>query len=195
MKKITDKQKRILEFLKEEQLKGHFPTYREIKEHFRLSSIATVYEHISALERKGYIEREGKARSIRVKNLRPNKFPLIGAVHAGGSTLATEEIEGFLPLPIDIRSHPNAFLLKVKGDSMINAHIKDGDLVVVDPDKPVEIGDICIALIGEEATVKRLAKIGKKIYLAPENPLYQPIPITKDTKIIGKVIGLWRASF
>ncbi len=194
MKELTEKQEKILEFLKEEQLNGHFPTYREIKEYLGLSSIATVYEHITALKKKGFIEKDGKARSIRVKNLHPDKFPLIGTVHAGSPTIATEEIEGFLPLPIDIRSHPNAFLLRVKGDSMINAHIKDGDLVVVDPDKSVEIGDVCIAIIGEEATVKRLSKIGKKIYLVPENPLYQPIPLTKEIIIIGKVIGLWRAN-
>ncbi len=83
MKKITEKQKKILEFLKEEQLNGHFPTYREIKEHFGLSSIATVYEHITALKKKGFIEKDGRARSIRVKNLNPDKFPLIGSVHAG----------------------------------------------------------------------------------------------------------------
>ncbi len=195
MKNITKKQKEILEYIREEEMNGHFPTYREIKGHFGLSSVATVFEHIVALEKKGYIKRDGKARSIKVANLMPGRFPVVGAVHAGTPTLANEEIEGFVPLPVDPHSHPKAFLLRVKGDSMTNAHIKDGDLVVVDPEQSVEIGDVYIALIGEEATVKRLAKIGKKIYLVPENPVYQPIPLTKETRIIGKVIGLWREDF
>ena len=176
-------------------MNGHFPTYREIKDYLGLHSVATVYQHVKALEKAGFVKREGKARSIRLTGKLVNKFPLLGSVHAGMPTLAIEEIEGYLPLPIDTRTHPHAFLLRVKGDSMINEHIEDGDLVVVDPEQQVRLGDICVALIGEEATVKKLEKRKNGLYLSPANPKYEPIYITRDVTIIGKVIGLWRSSF
>ncbi len=195
MKKLTEKQKKILDYLREEEMNGHFPTYREIQKHFGFASVATVFQHIRALENAGVIKREGKARSIRVNGAAVNKFPLLGSVHAGMPTLAVEEVEGYLPLPIDTRTHPHTFLLRVKGDSMINAHIEDGDLVVVDPEQQVRIGDICVAIIGEEATVKKLEKLKNGIYLVPANPKYKPIYITREVKIVGKVIGLWRSRF
>ena len=197
MKKLTKKQKAILDFIKEQEESGHFLTYREIKEHFGFRSVSTVYQYVEALERAGAVKKEGKARSIRVAGhlLVGNKLPLVGSVHAGAPALAVEEIEGYLPLPVDTRAHPHAFLLRVKGDSMINAHIEDGDLVVVDPDARVGLNDICVALIEDEATVKRLVRMKGGLYLKPENPKYEPIYITKNIKIIGKVIGLWRSSF
>ncbi len=197
MKKLTKKQKAILDFIKEQEESGHFLTYREIKEHFGFRSVSTVYQYVAALERAGAVKKEGKARSIRVTGhlLVGNKLPLVGSVHAGAPALAVEEIEGYLPLPVDTRAHPHAFLLRVKGDSMINAHIEDGDLVVVDPDARVGLNDICVALIEDEATVKRLVRMKGGLYLKPENPKYEPIYITKNIKIIGKVIGLWRSSF
>ncbi len=197
MKKLTKKQKAILDFIKEQEESGHFLTYREIKEHFGFRSVSTVYQYVAALARAGAVKKEGKARSIRVAGhiLVGNKLPLVGSVHAGAPALAVEEIEGYLPLPVDTRAHPHAFLLRVKGDSMINAHIEDGDLVVVDPDARVGLNDICVALIEDEATVKRLVRMKGGLYLKPENPKYEPIYITKNIKIIGKVIGLWRSSF
>ncbi len=195
MKKLTEKQQKILDYIMEEEMNGHFLTYREIQQHFRLRSVATAFQHVSALENAGFIKREGKARSIRFKGKMANKFPLLGSVHAGMPALAVEEIEGFLPLPIDTRTHPRAFLLRVKGDSMTEAHIENGDLVVVDPEQQVGVGDICVALIEDEATVKRLEKRRNGLYLVPANPKYKPIYITRETKIIGKVIGLWRSSF
>jgi len=197
MKKLTKKQKAILDFIKEQEESGHFLTYREIKEHFGFRSVSTVYQYVAALARAGAVKKEGKARSIRVAEhlLIGNKLPLVGSVHAGTPTLAVEEIEGYLPLPVDTRAHPHAFLLRVKGDSMINAHIEDGDLVVVDPDARVGLNDICVALIEDEATVKRLVRMKGGLYLKPENPKYEPIYIRKNIKIIGKVIGLWRSSF
>jgi len=193
MKKLTEKQKRVLDAIIELLNEGITPSYREIQERVRLRSIATVYEHVKRLEKLGYVKTENKARSIKVVAPVLNKFPLVGAVHAGDPTVAVEEIIGFLPFPIDPRTHPHAFVLKVKGDSMIEAHIEDGDLVIVDPDSPVNVNDICVAVIGDEATVKRVEKRKDGLYLVPANPKYKPIFITRETKIIGKVIGLYRS--
>lgn len=192
MKKLTDKQRAILEYILEEQSKGHYPTYREIMQNFGYSSVATVFQHVRKLEELGYLQHEKKARSIKLLLPLPNKFPVVGTVHAGNPVLAVEEIVGFLPFPIDNKKHPNAFILRVKGDSMVEAHIEDGDLVIVDPDIAVREGDICVAVIGEEATVKKLQRIDGLFYLVPANPSYKPIFVTKETQIVGKVIGLWR---
>ncbi|MGC8721945.1 MAG: transcriptional repressor LexA [Caldisericaceae bacterium] len=189
------KQKEILDYISQEEMDGHFPTYREIRDHFGLHSVSTVYTHIATLEKKGFLKKEGKARSFRVVAPRLNKFPLLGAVHAGAPTVAVEEIEGFLPLPVNPEAHPHAFLLRVKGDSMIDGHIQNGDLVVVDPDSQVRDGDICVAIIGDESTVKKLEKRRDGFYLVPMNDVYREIYITRETQIVGKVIGLWRSSF
>jgi repressor LexA len=191
-KKLTNKQKRVLDALIELLSEGIMPTYRDLQEKLGLRSIATVYDYVKRLERLGYVKTEGKARSIKIVAPVMNKFPLVGAVHAGDPTIAVEDIQGFLPFPVDPRLHPHAFVLKVKGDSMIEAHIEDGDLVIVDPDSPVSIGDICVAIIGDEATVKKVEKMKDGLYLVPANPKYKPIFITRDVKIIGKVIGLYR---
>jgi len=190
--KLTKKQKRVLDALIELLGEGIIPTYRDLQEKLGLRSIATVYDYVKRLEKLGYVKTEGKARSIKVVAPIMNKFPLVGAVHAGEPTVAVEEIQGFLPFPVDPRLHPHAFVLKVKGDSMIEAHIEDGDLVIVDPDMPVTVGDICVAVIEDEATVKMVEKLNDGVYLVPANPNYKPIFITRDVKIIGKVIGLYR---
>ena len=195
MENLTDKQRQILQYILEEQANGHFPTYREIMQHFDYSSVATVFQHIKKLESLGYIKREKKARSI--KPIRPifNRLPLVGTVHAGSPAVAVEEIVGFLPFPIDPKEHPHAFLLKVKGDSMVEGHIEEGDIVIVDPDIVVREGDICVAVIGDEATVKKVEKRKEGFYLVPMNTKYSPIYITREINVIGKVIGLWRNRF
>jgi len=190
--KLTNKQKKVLDALIELLGEGITPTYRDLQEKLGLRSIATVYDYVKRLEKLGYVKTEGKARSIKLVAPIMNKFPLVGAVHAGEPTVAVEEIQGFLPFPVDPRLHPHAFVLKVKGDSMIEAHIEDGDLVIVDPDIPASVGDICVAVIGDEATVKKVEKMKDGLYLMPANPKYKPIFITRDVKIIGKVIGLYR---
>lgn len=194
MDNLTEKQRQILQYILEEQANGHFPTYREIMKHFGYSSVATVFQFIKRLETLGYLKREKKARSIKITKPIFNKLPLVGIVHAGSPTIAVEEIVGFLPFPVNPREHPNAFLLKVKGDSMIEAHIEEGDIVIVDPDIVVREGDICVAVIGEEATVKKVEVRKNGFYLVPMNPRYKPIYVTKEVKIIGKVIGLWRSN-
>jgi len=192
---LTEKQKEILDYVSQEELNGHFPTYREIRDYLKLHSVATVFNHVANLEKKGFLKKEGKARSLRIVAPSLNKFPLVGSVHAGAPTVAVEEIEGFLPLPINPQAHPHAFLLRVKGDSMIGAHIANGDLVVVDPDSQVRDGDICVAINGDDASVKKLEKRRNGFYLVPMNENYQAIYITRETQIIGKIIGLWRNSF
>lgn len=191
-KKLTNKQKKVLDALIELMGEGIAPSYRDLQEKLGLRSIATVYDYVQRLERLGYVKTDSKARSIKIVAPIMNKFPLVGAVHAGDPTVAVEDIQGFLPFPVDPRLHPHAFVLKVKGDSMIEEHIEDGDLVIVDPDMPVSIGDVCVAVIGDEATVKKVEKMKDGLYLVPANPKYKPIFITRDVKIIGKVIGLYR---
>ncbi|MEF3244669.1 MAG: transcriptional repressor LexA [Caldisericaceae bacterium] len=191
-RKLTKKQQAVLNAIVDFTSQGVSPTYRELKEKLGLKSVATVHGYIKRLEKIGYVKTQGKARSITVLAPVINKFPLVGSVHAGDPVVAVEEIQGFLPFPIDPRRHPHAFVLKVRGDSMVNSHIEDGDLVIVDPDIPVLEGDICVAVIGDEATVKRVKKFKDGVYLVPENPAYKPIFITRDVKIIGKVIGLYR---
>lgn len=195
MEKLTEKQREVLNFLIKEVSNGNFPTYREIRDALGYSSVATVYAHVKRLEHLGYLRRDGRSRSLRPTLEGLQGFPLLGNVHAGAPTIAVEEILGFLPLPVDHRAHPNAFLLRVKGDSMVEGHIDDGDLVVVDPDIQPREGDVCVAIIGEESTVKKIQKIKNHLYLVPMNAKYKPIYIDRDISIIGKVIGLWRSKF
>lgn len=190
---LTDREKAILEFIVESKRKGITPTVREIGREVGLSSTATVFFYLRKLEEKGYIQRGRGARSIVVKDLIPSSFPLVGKVKAGKPNLAVQGIEDYVNLPIDRDLHPNAFLLKVSGDSMKDAGILDNDLVVIDPDVEVKENDICVSLIdGEEVTVKRFKIKKGKPFLFPENPEYKPIKIDKRIKIIGKVIGVWR---
>lgn len=191
---LTDKERKILNFIIEEKKKGITPSIREIGKHFGLNSTATVFFHLRNLEKKGYIKRGRGARSIVViKSKRVNSFPLVGNVRAGKPNLPVEEVEDYLNLPFDREIHPGAFLLKVKGESMKGAGILDGDIIVVDPDMEVKDNDICLALIGnDEVTVKRFKIKNGKRFLIPEHPEYSPIEVKKGIKIFGKVIGVWR---
>jgi len=163
---------------------GYPPSIREIAKKVRFKSTKGIKVHLDNLTKEGLIERvSGQARSIRVK---PKQIPIVGRVAAGLPELAFEEIEGYFN-PSDWR---DCFLLKVKGDSMINAHIYDGDLVVVKPSKEALNNAIIVANLDGETTVKRLKKIGSSFFLKPENEAY-PI-IKKQFEIIGKVIGVIR---
>ena len=190
---LTDREKDILEFIVESKRRGITPTVREIGREVGLSSTATVFFYLRRLEEKGYIKRKRGARSIIVTKDVVSSFPIVGKVKAGKPNLAVKDIEDYIKLPIDRNLHPNAFLLRVSGDSMKYAGILDNDMVVVDPDIEVKENDICVALIdGEEVTVKRFKLKQGKPFLFPENPKYKPIKIDKRIKIIGKVIGVWR---
>ena len=192
-RKLTESQQRVLDAIVEIESRGQIPTYRELQKYLGYNSVATVYSHVKKLEQLKYVKTDSKARSIKLVSTYLNKFPLVGTVHAGEPAVAVEEIESFLPFPIDTRKHPHAFVLKVKGDSMIDAHIEDGDLVIVDPDMPVGLHDLCVAVIEDEATVKQVEKMKDGLYLVPKNPKYKPIFITRETKIIGKVIAVYRS--
>ncbi|MDD3840330.1 MAG: transcriptional repressor LexA [Clostridia bacterium] len=198
---ITDKQRQILDFIKYSlHQNGYPPSVREICKAVGFKSTSTVHGHLSKLEENGYIRRDpSKPRAIEV--LETGGFydrkqvvdiPIVGRVTAGNPILAIENIEDTFPLPKDFIHEDNTFILKVQGESMINAGILDNDYVVVKQQYTSTNGDIVVALIDdEEATVKRFYKEKDHIRLQPENPYMDPI-IVKDVKILGKVIGVFR---
>lgn len=206
-KKLTKRQAQILDLIEKETDKnGYPPSVREIGEALGLSSSATVHAHLATLEAKGYLHREGaKSRSLTVSNktktpaARKNKpedrnavsLPLVGRVAAGAPILAEENIEDTLTLPKEIVGDSSSFLLKVCGESMINAGIFNGDYVVVREQDIAENGDVVVAMIENEATVKTFYKEKDSIRLQPENDLMQPI-YTNDAIILGKVVALFR---
>lgn len=199
---LTQRQRQILDFiLAEVNRKGYPPSVREIGQAVGLTSSSTVHSHLTALERKGYIRRDPtKPRALEVidfrlnnKGISPEKVknvPLVGRVAAGIPILAQENIEDTFALPTEIAGD-NAFMLKVRGDSMIEAGILNGDYLVVRQQSTADNGDIVVALLGEESTVKRFFKRGDRILLKPENKSMEPI-IASEVTILGKVIGLMR---
>ena len=201
-KHLTKRQQQIFDFiLSEIHKKGYPPSVREIGKAFGLSSSSTVHSHLSALEQKGLIRRDpGKPRALEVFDFRetqsavsPSKvraIPLVGRIAAGSPILAQENIEDTLPFPAELADE-NAFMLSVQGDSMIEAGILDGDYLVVRQQNTASNGDIVIAMLGDEATVKRFYKEKDHIRLQPENRAMQPI-ITRDVAILGKAIALLR---
>jgi repressor LexA len=194
---LTEKQQAILDFI-QKYLEEHQypPSVREIGKHFGIYP-ATVQDHISALERKGCLQkRRFQSRSISVpESARKGGIPVIGSVAAGLPLLAQENVEDVLQMP-EKWAVPGAFLLRVKGDSMLGAHILDGDYVLVHPQPTAAEGEIVVALIGEEATVKRFHKTEQGIVLKAENPKFSPIVISrKDSenfRIAGRVAGVMR---
>lgn len=197
---LTDRQRQILEHIANSIRKnGIVPSVREIGHALGMRSPSTVHQHLTALERKGYIKRYGnRMRVLEVldKRLRPDgdsvaHLPLVGRVSAGLPLLAEENVEEMIPVPRSMVGwHEDCFLLTVRGDSMINAGIFNGDLVIVHSQQTARPGEIVVALFGEEATVKRLAQEGARPYLVPENPNYPPI--REEFEILGKVVGLLR---
>jgi len=200
---LTDKQERILNFIVEYvNEKGYPPSIREIGNAFEISSLRGVTVHLDALERKGYIKRASTSRSITVIGktgaTSPNRnvtfLPIVGTIAAGTPILAAENVEGMVPVPQEmVRNIQGAFVLRVKGDSMIDEHIMPRDLVVIKPQETAENGDLVAVLLGDEATVKRIQFTGGRVRLIPANHAYEPIEIRReDSRVIGKVIGLMR---
>lgn len=198
---LTDRQRQVLEHIATSiRRSGIVPSVREIGSALGMRSPSTVHQHLTALERKGYIKRAGdRMRVLEVLDRRmvPNgenvaHLPLVGRVSAGVPLLAEENVEEMIPVPRRMVGwqDDNCFLLTVRGDSMINAGIQSGDLVIVRSQPAAEAGEIVVALLGEEATVKRLLYDGGRPYLKPENPQYAPI--FEAFEIIGKVVGLMR---
>lgn len=200
MAKLSDRQQRILEFIRSEvATKGYPPSVREIGNAVGLRSSSTVHGHLTKLEELGYIRRDlSKPRAIELlddslpSRTRVIDVPLVGKVTAGAPVLAVENIEDYFPIPKDFVEHEDVFMLRVKGDSMVDAGILDGDFVLVNRQETAFNGEIVVALIdGEEATVKRFFHEGTHIRLQPENAAMDPL-IVEDVRILGKVIGLFR---
>jgi len=197
---LSSRQLSILSFIKKElQKKGYPPSVREIGEAVGLSSSSTVHGHLAHLEEKGYIRRDPtKPRAIEVLEGNSNfvrkeiiNVPIVGKVAAGQPILAVENVEDTFPLPVDFVNSDNVFMLSVRGDSMINAGILDRDYVLVRQQSHAKNGDIVVALLEDEATVKTFYKEKDYVRLQPENQALEPI-YTTDVRILGKVIGVFR---
>ncbi len=198
--KISAKQQEILEYIKSQTLaKGYPPTVRDICEAVQLKSTASVHAHLETLEERGYIRRDPtKPRAIEIidddfaLNRREYaQIPVVGRVAAGEPLLAEQNIQDYFPIPADMLPNDQIFMLQVKGDSMINAGIFDGDKVIVRQASTARNGDMVVALIEDGATVKTFYHEGDHIRLQPENDDYDPI-IVKDVTILGEVIGVFR---
>jgi repressor LexA len=201
--KLTSTQENVLSFLKNFlQEKGFPPTLREIASHFGLRGPKAPQKTLQILERKGCIRRvPGGSRAIEmlipplVHKSQILSLPMVGKVRAGEPILAIENIEGYINLDQSLVSSDDVFLLRVQGDSMIDAHIQDGDFALVKPQPNAENGEIVVALVDDEATIKRIFKKRDLIRLEPANPHMEPIVVRKGERrvtIVGKVVGIFR---
>ena len=197
---LTSKQEQILKIIKESILeKGYPPSVREMCTAVGLSSTSSVHAHLEALAKKGYIKKDpSKPRTIEIMDDTFNlsrrevvNLPLLGDVAAGEPIFATENITNYFPMPVDILPNNETFMLNVKGDSMINAGIFNGDKIIVSKQATAENGEIVVAMVEDSATVKRFYKEKGYFRLHPENDALEDI-IVKDLEIIGKVVGLLR---
>jgi repressor LexA len=197
---LTRRQRQILDYVIEyTRRRGYPPSVRDIGNALHLTSSSTVHSHLSALEKKGYLRRDpSKPRAIEVlkdPSSLPHKrvvsLPVVGRVTAGAPILAEQNIEDSFSLPEDFVGGGECFLLRVRGDSMVGAGIFDGDYLVVRKQSHAQDGDIVVARIGDEATVKRFYREGDRIRLQPENPAMEPI-YGRDVVIEGKAVGLVR---
>ncbi|NLX77784.1 MAG: transcriptional repressor LexA [Clostridiaceae bacterium] len=204
--KNLDKQKQILDFVNRQvQEKGYPPSVREICKAVGFKSTSTVHSYLAALEEKGLIVKDpSKTRALKVVDKNDKSLegyvsdheienvPIVGRVAAGQPILVVENIEDTFPVPVEYLENGTAFMLKVKGDSMINKGIFDGDLVVVKQQNTASNGDIVVALIEDETTVKTFYREKDHIRLQPENDDYDPIIVKDNLTILGKVIALFR---
>src|SRR4030042_175591 len=198
VKKLTYKQELILNFIKEEiKVSGFPPTVREIGDKFKIT-VKGAYDHVKAIEKKGYIRTEqNKSRAILVLPSEHDiptdaiNIPLLGGIAAGTPILAEENIEAHLSFPKSMFRSGEYFALHVKGDSMVEGGIHDGDIAILKKQNTANNGDIIAALLSDEATLKRFKLMGNKIQLIPENPAYQPI-VVESLSILGKLVALFR---
>lgn len=197
---ISKKQTEILEYLKTEIMaKGYPPTVREICDKVNLKSTSSVHAHLNSLEKNGYIRRDpSKPRAIEIIDedfgfvrREMSNIPMVGSVAAGQPLLAEQNIMDHMPIPADMLPNNPCFMLKVKGESMINAGILNGDYVLVEQRSSAENGEIVVALVDDGATVKRFYKENGIYRLQPENDFMDPI-IVSHVNILGKVIGVMR---
>lgn len=199
--KISKKQQEILEYIKHEIInRGFPPAVREICEAVNLKSTSSVHSHLETLEKNGYIRRDPtKPRAIEIVDDNFNlvrremvNVPIIGRVAAGEPLLAIENIESYFPIPAEFMPNSQTFILNVKGESMINAGILDGDNVIVEQCSSADNGDMVVALVDDSATVKTFYKGDGYYRLQPENDYMDPIIVRGELQILGKVIGVFR---
>ena len=199
---LTKRQQEIFDFIKKYSAKyGYPPTVRDIGKAVGLASSSTVHAHLANLEKIGLLRRDpSKPRALElldraaegVKSLvQPNGLPLVGHVAAGQPVLAEENIEDYVDVPAVAGGEEGEYLLRVRGDSMKNAGILEGDFVVVRPQDTAQDNDIVVALVGEEATVKRFFRENDHVRLQPENPAMEPIR-SKEVRVLGQVVGVLR---
>lgn len=198
--KISSKQQEILSYIKDEILsRGYPPSVREICDAVHLKSTSSVHSHLETLEKNGFIRRDPtKPRAIEILDdefgltrREMVNIPIVGRVTAGEPILAVENIENYYPMPVDMLPNADLFMLKVRGESMINAGIYDGDHVIIQQQSTARNGDIVCALIDDSATIKTFYKEDGYYRLQPQNDALSPI-ITRQCEILGKVIGLVR---
>lgn len=203
MKKLTEKQKQILELIgRHVKERGFPPTMQELADELGIRSKNAIFKHLASLESKGFIQRHGGGTARGITVLHPmglphqahaDNVPVLGRIAAGAPILAEQNIERYVAVPDYLTGGGGSyFALRVQGDSMIDAGIYEGDLVIVRSTQQAANGDIVVALTGEEATVKRLMLSGDSMYLKPENPAYAPIPLSQAWSIQGKVVALIR---
>jgi repressor LexA len=200
-KGLTTRQEAILQYiLGYVENEGYPPSIREIGGYFKIGSLRGVTVHLDALERKGYISRSNTPRSIKVVHpafqpaTKVTMLPLLGSIAAGAPILAEEHVEDMIPVPCGmVRKPDGAFLLRVRGESMIGEGIMPDDLVVVSPQSTAVQNELVAVLMGDEATVKRINYARTGIQLMPSNPAYSPIEVQQeDARVIGKIVGLLR---
>lgn len=199
---LTEKQEAVLNFIEEYQLSyGKSPTIREMKEHFGVSSDNSILKHIKALEDKGYIQKDDTPRGIKLLEAVKNKLhgeagvklPILGAIPAGGPVVTEENINGWMTVGEDLaKNDKDFFMLEVTGNSMIDAGIFEGDLVLVDSSRPPKNGDIVVALVDSSNTLKRFIKEGSRVYLRAENKDYSDIYPENELQVQGVVTSLIR---
>ncbi|MGI6018149.1 MAG: transcriptional repressor LexA [Marvinbryantia sp.] len=199
--KITKKQAEILEYIKNEILnRGFPPAVREICEAVNLKSTSSVHSHLETLEKNGYIRRDPtKPRAIEIIDDNFNlvrremvNVPIVGRVAAGEPILAVQNIESYFPIPAEFMPNVQTFMLTVKGESMINAGIFDGDQILVQQQSTAKNGEMVVAMVNDSATVKTYYKENGHFRLQPENDFMNPIIVEGDLQILGKVIGVFR---
>ncbi len=198
IRQLTLKQEKILDFIKESIKESGFPpTVREIGEKFNIT-VKGAYDHVKAIEKKGYIKTEqNKSRAIVVLNEEEEvpvdaiNIPLLGRIAAGSPILAEENIEEYLSFPKSMFKSGEYFALNVKGDSMIDGGIYDGDVAIIKKQNTANNGEVIAALLTDEATLKRFKMTGNKVQLLPDNPAYEPI-VAENVAILGKLIALFR---
>jgi repressor LexA len=196
---LTDGQKKVLDFIQREQRdRGLTPSTREIQNHFRFASQTSAMQYIAALEKKGFLQRHaGKARALitPIQKQRIHDVPIYGQIPAGMASMTEEDIEGHVSLDhhnANVSKPHGTFALRVRGDSMIGAHILDGDLVILEQSKEVHNGDIVAALIDGETTLKRYVVDRGRPYLKAENPRYPNLIPARELKIQGVMVSLVR---